>query len=160
MSEWYVVSHCHMVAVHVLHVQQHHAAMVMFVWLEGTQTMRDVWKCASVDTGDMSVMCGVPQRLRLCASNCLETTSVRWLEPSLLYNLVVVPFMYFVCFPAAVPFHYGVFGGDTGKNVLYSVSCTGSPSRLVDCRYSLGQGYYSGGCYYYQDAGVRCYGML
>ena len=52
--------------------------MVMFVWLEDTQTMRDVWKCASVDTGDMSVMMdGVPQWLWLCASSCLEKTLVR-----------------------------------------------------------------------------------
>ena len=36
-------------------VQHQHAAMVMFVWSEDTQTMRDVWKCVLVDTGDMSV---------------------------------------------------------------------------------------------------------
>ena len=77
MSEWYVVSHCHM-AVHVLHVQQQHAATVTFVWLEDTLTIRDVWKCASMDTGDMSVtMDGTAQRLWLCASSCLETTLVR-----------------------------------------------------------------------------------
>ena len=52
--------------------------MVMFIWLEDTQTMRDVWKCVSVDTGAMSViMDGVPQQLWLCASSCLEATSVR-----------------------------------------------------------------------------------
>ena len=63
---------------HCCHVQHQHVAMVMFVWLEDTQTMRDVWKCASVDTGDMSVtMGGVPQRLWLCASSCLEKTLVR-----------------------------------------------------------------------------------
>ena len=135
--------------------------MVMFVWLEDTQTMRDVWKCASVDTGDMSViMGGVPQQLWLCASSCLETILVRQLELLLLYILVVVPFMYFVCFPAAVPFYYGVFGRGTGKIMLYSISCTGSPSRLVDCSYSLVQGYYSGGCYLSYDAGIRCYGAL
>ena len=66
----------------------------------------------------------------------------------------------FLLFPGAVPFSYGVFGSDTGKNILYSISCSGSPSRLVDCSYSLGQGYSFGGCYYYEDAGVRCYGML
>ena len=135
--------------------------MAMFVWLEDTQTMRDEWKCASVDTGVMSVMIdGTPQRLWLCASSCSEKTSVRRLELLLLCILVVVPFMYFVCFPAAVPFSYGVFGYDNGKNILYSVSCTGSASRLVDCSYSLGQGYRFGGCYYYEDAGIRCYGML
>ena len=47
--------------------------MVMFVWLEDTQTMRDVWKCVSMDTGDTSVMMdGTPQGLWLCASSCLE----------------------------------------------------------------------------------------
>ena len=64
----------------------------------------------------------------------------------------------FLLFPGAVPFSYNVFGSDTGKNMLYSISCTGSPSRLVDCSYSLGQGYSFGGCYHYEDAGVRCYG--
>ena len=74
---------------------------------------------------------------------------------------MVVPFMYFVCFSAAVPFSYGVFGRDAGKIMLYNIVCTGSPSRLMNCSYNQGQGYYSGGgCYYYQDAGVRCYGML
>jgi len=38
--------------------------MVMSNWLEVTQIMRDVWKCASMDTGDTSVMMdGIPQRL-------------------------------------------------------------------------------------------------
>ena len=52
--------------------------MVMFVWLEDIQTMKDVWKCVSMDTGDMSVITGLTaQRLWLCASSCLEKTSVR-----------------------------------------------------------------------------------
>ena len=68
--------------------------------------------------------------------------------------------MYFVCFPVAVPFNYGVFGRGTGKIMLYGISCIGSPSRLVDCSYSLVQGSYSGGCYLREDAGIRCYGML
>ena len=57
-------SHFH-AAVGVLFVVQHqHVAMVIFVWLEDTQTMRDVWKCVSMDTGDMSVMIDfIPQRL-------------------------------------------------------------------------------------------------
>jgi len=59
-------------------VQQRIVVMVMFVWLEDTQTMRDVWKCVSTDTGDMSVtMDGIAQGLWLCASSCLEKTSVR-----------------------------------------------------------------------------------
>ena len=65
-----------------------------------------------------------------------------------------------VCSSVAVPFSYGVFGRGTGKIMLYSISCTGSPSRLVDCSYSLVQGSYSGGCYLYEDAGIRCYGTL
>ena len=71
-------SHFH-AAVGVLFVVQHqHVAMVIFVWLEDTQTMRDVWKCASVDTGDMSVpVDGTAQGLWLCANSCLETTLVR-----------------------------------------------------------------------------------
>ena len=63
------------------------------------------------------------------------------------------------CLPVAVPFN--VFGNDFGKVMLYSISCTGSPSRLVDCSYNQGQGYYSGGgCYHSEDAGARCYGMF
>ena len=47
--------------------------MVMFVWLEDTQTMRDVWKFVSMDPGDMSVMIdGTLQGLWLCASSYLE----------------------------------------------------------------------------------------
>ena len=130
----------------------------MFVWLEDIQTMRDVWKCVSMDTGDTSVIIGwIPQALWLCASSCLEKTLVRWtiifICCSSCFSICV-----FLLFPAAVPFSYGVFGSDTGKNMLYSISCTGSPSRLVDCSYSLGQGYSFGGCYHYEDAGVRCYG--
>ena len=68
--------------------------------------------------------------------------------------------MCLVCFPAAVPFSYGVFGSDAGKIMLYNIACTGPPSRLVDCSYSLVQGYSSGGCYLSYDAGIRCYGML
>ena len=68
--------------------------------------------------------------------------------------------MCFVCFLAAVAFSYGVFGRDAGKIMLYNIDCTGSPSRLVDCSYSLVQGYSSGGCGLNEDAGIRCYGML
>ena len=73
---------------------------------------------------------------------------------------MVVPFVCLVFFLAAVPFSYGVFGRDGGKIMLYNIACTGSPSRLVDCRYSLVQGYSSGGCGLNEDAGIRCYGML
>ena len=63
---------------HCCHVQQQHAVMVMFVWLEDTQTMRDEWKCVSVDTGDMSVtMDGTAQGLWLCASSYLGAILVR-----------------------------------------------------------------------------------
>ena len=73
-----------------------------------------------------------------------------------LVHFLIVAFTYI---PVAVPFN--VFGNDFGKVMLYGISCTGSPSRLVNCSYNQGQGYYSGrGCYHYHDAGVRCYGML
>ena len=74
-----------------------------------------------------------------------------------LVHFLIVALIYI---PVAVPFN--VFGNDFGKFMLYSISCTGSPSRLVDCRYNQGQGYYSGGgCYHYsEDAGARCYGMF
>ena len=58
------------------------------------------------------------------------------------------------------PFSSGVFGSDTGNIMLYGISCAGSPSRLVDCSYSLVQGSYSGTCGLSEDAGIRCYGML
>ena len=64
----------------------------------------------------------------------------------------------YVVSPGGVPFN--VFGNDFGKVMLYNISCTGSPSRLVDCSYSLVQGYSSGGCHVSYDAGIRCYGML
>jgi len=39
--------------------------------------MRAMWKCASVDIGDISVlMDGITQRLWLCVSSYLETASV------------------------------------------------------------------------------------
>jgi len=57
----------------------------------------------------------------------------------------------------ASSFYYAVFGPDTGRIMLYSITCNGSPSRLVDCSYSLVQGYSSGGCYLNEDAGIRCY---
>ena len=63
-------------------------------------------------------------------------------------------------FAAAVTFSSGAFGRDAGKIMLYSIDCTGSPSRLVDCSYSLVQGYRSGSCGLNEDAGIRCYGML
>ena len=65
----------------------------------------------------------------------------------------------FTYIPVAISFT-NVFGAGTGKIMLYGISCTGSPSRLVDCSYSLVQGYSSGGCYLSYDAGIRCYGML
>ena len=68
--------------------------------------------------------------------------------------------MCFVCFPAAVTFSWGVFGHDTGKIMLYNIACAGSPSRLVDCSYSLVQGSRSGSCGIHENAGIRCYGML
>ena len=63
-------------------------------------------------------------------------------------------------FLVAVTFYYGVFGHDAGKIMLYGISCTGSPSRLVDCSYSKVQGSHSGSCDLNEDAGIRCYGML
>ena len=60
----------------------------------------------------------------------------------------------------AFPFSYGAFGRDTGRIVLHSITCNGSPSRLVDCTYNLVQGYSSGGCTLSEDAGIRCYGVL
>ena len=63
-------------------------------------------------------------------------------------------------FPAAAPFSSGVFGLDAGKIMLYDISCPESLSRLVDCNYSLVQGYSSGGCSLSEDAGIRCYGRL
>ena len=74
-----------------------------------------------------------------------------------------VSFIYLLFFtytPVAAPFPSYVFGRDAGKIMLYGISCTGSPSRLVDCSYSLVQGSRSGSCGIYEDAGIRCYGKL
>ena len=146
--------------------------MVMFVWLEDTQTMRDVWKCVSMDTGDTSVMIdGIPQALWLCASSCSEKILVR--ESILICHCCLCPrsslavflsavSMFFPCtyFPGAAPFSSYVFRDGSGKIMLYNIACTGSPSRLVDCSYSLVQGSRSGGCGLSEDAGIRCYGMF
>ena len=69
-------------------------------------------------------------------------------------------FMCFVCFSGVATFSYSVFGSGGGKIMLYGISCTGSPSRLVDCSYSLVQGSRSGSCGIYEDTGIRCYGKL
>lgn len=64
--------------------------MVMFVWLEGTLIMRAMWKCASMDIGDISVlMDGIPQGLWLCVSSYLETASVS-VTSLLLINILPV----------------------------------------------------------------------
>ena len=137
--------------------------MVMFIWLEDTQTMRDVWKCVSRDTGDTSVMMdGTPQGLWLFASSCLEKILVRGilcLRSNLAVFYLLFPWTFHVL-PGAVPFSSYVFGSDSGKIMLYNIICTGSPSRLVDCSYSLVQGSRSGTCGPSEDAGIRCYGML
>ena len=63
-------------------------------------------------------------------------------------------------FTGAAPFFSSVFRDGTGKIMLYGITCTGSPSRLVDCSYRLVQGSRSGTCRLNEDAGIRCYGML
>ena len=74
------------------------------------------------------------------------------------FTVCYIPDHIYVVFPGGVPFN--VFADDTGKIMLYGISCAGSPSRLVDCSYSLVQGSNSGGCYLSYDAGIRCYGTL
>ena len=63
-------------------------------------------------------------------------------------------------YSVAVPFYWGVFDVGTGKIVLHSITCNGSPTRLVNCSYSLVQGSSSAGCSLHYDAGIRCYGVL
>ena len=63
-------------------------------------------------------------------------------------------------YSVAASFRYA-FGRGTGRIMLHSITCNGSPSRLVDCSYSLVQGYSSGGCSVrHDDASIRCYGVL
>ena len=45
----------------------------------------------------------------------------------------------------------------TGQIVLDDLQCTGSESRLIDCHHS-GLGNHN--CDHFQDAGVRCTGMV
>lgn len=62
----------------------------MFVWSEGTLIMRAMWKCASMDIGDISVlMDGISQGLWSCVSSCLETAFVS-VTSLLLINVVPV----------------------------------------------------------------------
>jgi receptor-type tyrosine-protein phosphatase Q len=44
------------------------------------------------------------------------------------------------------------FGQGIIPILMTTVSCSGTESRLVDCSYSS----FTGGCYHYEDAGVRC----
>ena len=134
--------------------------------------MKDVYKCASMDTGDECVvMVGVPQRLWLCVGSCLERTHVRDTPIITLCHIPCTHLMHLfcTCFPhtyyaVAVPLY--IFGHDPGSIMLYNVNCTGSSStRLVDCSYQVVQGSSSGGCSINlsqdaQDASARCYGML
>jgi len=74
------------------------------------------------------------------------------------------PFVNFQLFmfpySVAAPFDWRVFGVGTGKIVLHSITCNGSPTGLVNCNYSLVQGSSSAGCSLHYDAGIRCYGVL
>ena len=47
---------------------------------------------------------------------------------------------------------YSHFGEGTGHIWLNDVNCTGSESRLLDCRYNIAEG----NCYHFEDSSVQC----
>ena len=53
----------------------------------------------------------------------------------------------------ATAYSYSYFGGGTGGVYLDNLHCTGSESRLIDCRHN-GIGVHD--CDHTDDAGVRC----
>jgi len=124
--------------------------------------MKDVYKCASMDTGDECVvMVGILPMVWLCVDSCLERIFVRLTSNDPLQHTTSICFAFaFHIHVVAVPLY--IFGRDSGNIMLYNVNCTGSSTRLVDCSYEVVQGSSSGGCTFNlsQDAGVRCYGRL
>lgn len=57
----------------------------------------------------------------------------------------------------AVPVSGAFFGQGTGTILLDNLHCTGAESRLVDCPHN---GIGIDNCAHWEDAGVRCVGML
>ena len=55
----------------------------------------------------------------------------------------------------AQAFSFAFFGQGSGPIHLDDVACTGSERRLIDCRYTA-----IDNCIHFEDAGVRCQGML
>ena len=61
---------------------------------------------------------------------------------------------FFCPLTGAVAYTYAYFGQGTGPILLDDVACSGSESRLINCRYDSN----TYDCRHYKDAGVRCQG--
>ena len=61
-----------------------------------------------------------------------------------------------VNYAGAVAYSSAYFGRGTGPILLDDVACSGYESRLTSCRYDS----YTYDCGHYEDAGVRCQGMI
>ena len=56
----------------------------------------------------------------------------------------------------AVPYRLAHFGQGTGPIFIRWISCSGSESSWLQCHWTR----YQSGCNHYEDAGVRCEGIL
>ena len=69
--------------------------------------------------------------------------------------LNVLNCFFIVKLTGAQAFSFAFFGQGSGPIHLDDVRCTGSERRLVDCTYTA-----IDNCIHFEDAGVRCQGML
>lgn len=56
----------------------------------------------------------------------------------------------------AVRYRYAHFGRGTGPIFIFRIGCSGAESSLLQCPWT----HFQSGCSHYNDAGVRCEGML
>lgn len=73
------------------------------------------------------------------------------------YNIIEMDVMLFKNSSGASTYWNSHFGGGSGGVFLDDVHCSGSESRLIDCRHN-GIGVHS--CDHTHDVGVKCAGMF
>ena len=127
--------------------------MVMFVLLEGPISLRVEWRCASMTSGEQSVMmAGALLMLPLSASSwvmqLLEVSAkVAWYEMSFKFVFLYVT--------GGISYNNAFFGAGTGPIYLDDVVCTSSDSQLLECS---SRPILRHNCTHSTDAGVGCEG--